>query len=453
VPATWAVTEQPNQQVVSRLLAAPFAARSAHLQQDRRRGLIRVLRWLEQQPGDTWQDRWIASGADPEGNLAWRGLPAGWLASTGRGPKDPEHAALTVGRGMLVLICGDVIRPSLGWLLTPATVKNLAVEIARARDPDGFAALAAACQGNPVNAHTTRLALRRIATILAAKGGLIRDITVGDALELLRIADDLQDNPGATSPYFYQLLRTAGVFDGAAPAARALKTQGQLGPEQLIDRYGLECRPVRNLLTEYLRERQPTVDYTTLHKLSYVLGRLFWRELELHHPGIDSLHLPADVASAWKQRITTKTTGPKPLTARSPRSARPVSTRSTTWSWCGPSTSTSPNGRRTTRPDGARGWRPARSETPTSPRRRRHAPTASHGWTSGPVNACRSCPFSSPPSTPNAPRPPNACTPPRTPPPASSSPPPAKPCADPRPPTLPRGRSGPTTPTPGNAAI
>ena len=59
---------------------------------------------------------------------------------------------------------------------------------------------------------------------------------------------------------------------------------------------------------DYLRERQPAVDYTTLHKLSYVLGRLFWRDLELHHPGIDSLHLPAEVAAAWKQRITTKTT-------------------------------------------------------------------------------------------------------------------------------------------------
>ena len=58
---------------------------------------------------------------------------------------------------------------------------------------------------------------------------------------------------------------------------------------------------------DYLRERQPAVDYPTLHKLSYVLGRLFWRDLELHHPGIASLHLPAEVAAAWKQRITTKT--------------------------------------------------------------------------------------------------------------------------------------------------
>jgi len=63
---------------------------------------------------------------------------------------------------------------------------------------------------------------------------------------------------------------------------------------------------VRDLLVDYLRERQPGVDYATLHKLSYTLGRLFWRDLEIHHPGIGSLRLPAEIATAWKQRINTK---------------------------------------------------------------------------------------------------------------------------------------------------
>jgi hypothetical protein len=35
---------------------------------------------------------------------------------------------------------------------------------------------------------------------------------------------------------------------------------------------------------------------------------LFWRDLEINHPGIDSLRLPADVATGWKERITTKIT-------------------------------------------------------------------------------------------------------------------------------------------------
>jgi hypothetical protein len=75
----------------------------------------------------------------------------------------------------------------------------------------------------------------------------------------------------------------------------------------MIDRYRLVCRPVRDLLVDYLRERQPVLDYTSLEALSNYLGKLFWADLERHHPGIDSLHLPAEVADAWKQRLRTTT--------------------------------------------------------------------------------------------------------------------------------------------------
>jgi hypothetical protein len=40
--------------------------------------------------------------------------------------------------------------------------------------------------------------------------------------------------------------------------------------------------------------------------LSYELCRCFWLDLERHHPAIASLHLPPDVASAWKQRLQTR---------------------------------------------------------------------------------------------------------------------------------------------------
>lgn len=306
LPGVWPATEQTKQQVLSRLLAEPFTLDSGRRQQDRRRGLVRMLDWLEGQPGQTWQDRWAASAADAEGNVAWRRLPAQWLACHANPVGDSDQSRLTLSRGMSLLVCGDVIRPSLGWLLMPATPHGLVTDLARTRDPDGFATLTTLCRSSGVNSHTTQLALRRIATIVAAKGGRIVDINIGDCLELLRIADDLQASPAASSPYFYQLLRTAEVFGERAPAVRALKTQGQLSCEQLIDRYAITCGPVRDLLVDYLRERQPGVDYATLHKLSYTLGRLFWRDLEIHHPGIGSLRLPAQIATAWKQRINTK---------------------------------------------------------------------------------------------------------------------------------------------------
>ena len=52
------------------------------------------------------------------------------------------------------------------------------------------------------------------------------------------------------------------------------------------------------------------MDYGSLEQLARKLG-MFWADLEAHHPGIDSLHLSAEVADGWKQRMRTK---PKTIT-------------------------------------------------------------------------------------------------------------------------------------------
>jgi integrase len=308
----WPATSQRRGYLLARLLAPPFTATRDKLQSSRRIGLTKLVHWLEEQPGATWQDRWVASGADAAGNLTWRGLAASWLRDTGCASGNPRTDFIALGRGVLPLICGDVIRPSLSWLLTPETPKNLAAEMARSRDPGGFAALAALARTDPASVSTKDLAARRIAAILAAKGGTIAGITVGDCLELL---DALAAGSGGnTSPYFYQLLHALGVFPPEAPpTVRAFKTAGQLGIEQLVARYPIACQPVRALIIDYLRERQPAVDHATLRSLSRALAGLFWRDLELHHPGIGSLRLQPGVAAAWKQRVTVKTvraTGP-----------------------------------------------------------------------------------------------------------------------------------------------
>ena len=141
-----------------------------------------------------------------------------------------------------------------------------------------------------------------------AKGGMVRDITAGDCVEM---AELLLGGGGVdTSAYFYQLLHAMGVFPDTAPSTvRAVsgQAQGQITVEQMIDRYDIACRPVRNVLVDYLRERQPSLDFTSLRALSFGLGKLFWKDLETHHPGIDSLRLAPDAATAWKHRIARKT--------------------------------------------------------------------------------------------------------------------------------------------------
>jgi hypothetical protein len=86
-----------------------------------------------------------------------------------------------------VLICADVIRPSLDWLLRFAPARhNLAVEMARTRDPSGaFTALTALCRGGRVGLQSQQQALTNVGIIMATKGGPVEQVRVGDCVELL----------------------------------------------------------------------------------------------------------------------------------------------------------------------------------------------------------------------------------------------------------------------------
>ena len=65
----WRQTRQSREDLVERLLGL-FTDPGADLTRDktRRRGLAKLLDWLQRQPGDTWQERWLASGADAAGS-------------------------------------------------------------------------------------------------------------------------------------------------------------------------------------------------------------------------------------------------------------------------------------------------------------------------------------------------------------------------------------------------
>lgn len=390
VADTWPQTRLARQAVAQQLAAAPFVVGTAAGEDNRTRGVRIVLDWLQAQPGDTWQQRWLASGAASDGRADWRTFPIHWRKSTT--PWDCRFDTMVLGTGLLSLICADVIRPGLSWLLTTATPKRLAAEMARTRDPAGFAALTTRCEAYPVGESTTRLAMHRIAAIAATKGGTINAITIGDCLELLEVASELCRIANQKSPYFYQLLHALGVFGAtAAPTVRALSDQRQLNVEQLIDRCGIECRPVRDLLVDYLRERQISIDHVTLLHVADALGRLFWRDLERHHPGIDSLRLTPAVASGWKQRILIKTTRHTQADGSVAEVHSPRESATNCLTWSGASTSTSPNGPPTTLPGGDPGHPPAQSRTARSPTANTPA-AANPAWTSEPATVSPSCP-------------------------------------------------------------
>jgi integrase len=301
VAAAWPATTHGREQVLGQLAGGAAS-------QQRIAGIEALLDWLEDQEGGSWQERWLASGAESLG-ARWLQLPAQWLHQRAG---HPDRRASMLPQALVTAICGDIVRPSLAWLVTARYDTGLARVMAAYRDPAGFARLAGLCDhagGVPKTARSHTL--RRAAVILAAKGGTLAGIEVGDVLELLDTEADVLGAARADAAACYRLLRQLGNFGPAAPMRlRELRTAGQRTPEEMIDRHNLACRPIRDLLVDYLKERQPAIDYASLEQLARRLG-MFWADLEAHHPGIDSLHLSAEVASAWKQRMRTK---PKTIT-------------------------------------------------------------------------------------------------------------------------------------------
>jgi hypothetical protein len=312
--ADWPLTQQDRGTVEALLTQKPFAppTRRHHHPAAYDDAVGRMLDWLQDQPGDTWQDRWLASGANTDGRH-WRHIPVQWLADRGHTQtwtRDWFFRALFAAFG------ADLVRPSLNWLVAAQFRRgSLTTIMAQCRDPEAFAQMQALCSADPdiPRAAATRTTYRA-SLILSAKGGTIADITIADLLELFDVeASTLLTAPGATH-LFYRILRTMSVFGSETPATlRELRTLGQRTPEQMIDRYCLVCQPIRALLVDYLKERQPALDYTSLNSLANFLGSLFWADLERHQPGIDTLHLPPDVSAAWKQRLRTM-----PKTVRAP---------------------------------------------------------------------------------------------------------------------------------------
>ncbi|MFL6110046.1 MAG: hypothetical protein ACJ786_01635, partial [Catenulispora sp.] len=298
--------------MLTRLAAPPLTVGTPSNQRRRRRAAVLFLDWLERQPGPTWQERWNASGIADDPRSDWRLTVVSWARDSGRTGTighDGLVAAVTSGFGQL--LSADVLRPPMSWIVTSPIRFPLGREIPRLRDPHGFAALAEQATASGLSFDQRRHAIEQVSVILAAKGGTLADITVGDCLELIELRDRRKaEGAGHPGWGFYQLLHALGHFPHDAPTTLRMLDRRfghQLSVEKLVDQYALTCRPVRDLLVAYLAEHRPRLDYASLKQLAYHLAKLFWKDLENHHPGIDSLRLPPDIATAWKSRTAVKT--------------------------------------------------------------------------------------------------------------------------------------------------
>ncbi|MCH5677610.1 hypothetical protein [Streptomyces gilvus] len=134
VPDDWPATRQPTEQVLELWAAVSPRRQTPRSHNFRRRGLRLLLEWLQEQPGDNWQQRWLASGADAAGERWADGL-ACWLQRQG---KYSRTRLETMTSALIILVGADVIRPSLSWLFTGGKKRKVARNMIWSRDAAGF---------------------------------------------------------------------------------------------------------------------------------------------------------------------------------------------------------------------------------------------------------------------------------------------------------------------------
>lgn len=248
----------------------------------------RVLTWLESLPGDTWQDRWMLGGDHHHG--------ANWTPDefTARHP-----GQYLPGVGPLVVL--GVIRPSYAWLFSHRA-QHLYEHYRRLHQADTFIELErAAAQRDGTPTHATEV-MNILTRMVIVTGKDLRELHFRD-LNTYSSARTASGRATTGLAFTYDLIRGIGGLIGAPPTFKQANARGQLTVAELVDRYPIANRPIRDVLVHYLAERAPALDYVTLATLSQTLAENFWINIERAHPGIDTLRLPDDVVKGWKARI------------------------------------------------------------------------------------------------------------------------------------------------------
>jgi integrase len=294
-PTVWTASQMSYEEVIAAVeeLEEPVSSGGWDLRR-RVREVEQMLDWLVPFPGESWQQRWHASNADEAGK-AWTDLV---VADSGQAVR---RRTFTGAVGRLILL--DVVRPDYSWLYSAVAEPTLFARFRELRDRDGFAAMNALCEANQRLQSTDRgHAMVQLTRMLMHNGGRLADITLTDCVEAYRAQTGYT---AGQHSHWYTLLRQSGILpEDSPPTIYAASRKGQLTIEELVDRYDVQCRPIRDLFVAYLHERRPGMDYTSIRYLTSKIVLLFWRDLEIHEPGIDSLHLSDDVARRWKQRLS-----------------------------------------------------------------------------------------------------------------------------------------------------
>lgn len=292
------IDQLPAARVLDMLTSLPHweqptnAVRTSQLRM-RRRGAGVILDWLADHPGSSWQERWFAAGGE---DAAWIDTLCGGTAKQTRGSFRTH-----LREGLIDLLLLRLVAPGYKFLSECSPVALFAYTAATI-SPQVFTQAQQAAAGLGMIARQESTARAVLAKMCLHTGKSLDDLDADDFFEAHAFCTDQIGHQWPGMHGAWQICAAIGILPPNT-TLRAAQRTGQRSVADLVDGYHLRCQPVRDLLVRYLEERRPSLDYASLRNNVTTLVGLFWADLEVHNPGIDTLDLTSDVAAAWKERL------------------------------------------------------------------------------------------------------------------------------------------------------
>ncbi|MCX5072691.1 site-specific integrase [Streptomyces sp. NBC_00513] len=267
----------------------------------RQTGIRLLFSHLETLPGNTWQDRWEASG--------FNAANAPSVNTLGRPEVRDEGSTVVSALKMMFVARG--IQPSLSGFRANTFLEYADFFQKVRKDPQLEAAFAMADAQQQLRAVHRHRAKFDIACALTTQGIDLVDLTPAALLHYSLENKRLGLTHGANKDTTrfaalgaWEVLHKMGHFPpGTAPTLRTFIYNGQRSVEELVDQYGINNAGIRQLLIDYLVRRKSDTDYITLAGLARHLASTFWSVVEQLNPDQKDLDLGQDLYDQWRAEL------------------------------------------------------------------------------------------------------------------------------------------------------
>ena len=257
--------------------------------------LSRLLDWLDGYDGDSYQDRWIASGSDNQPKALCPALSTG------------SHTRLGARLSINALILLGAIRPGYDWLIENKQARFYR-DWTTTHEPAAWDRFFAAAEHEGAPELKMWRTVTHLVRISIVNGFPITELHSSHVLGYRDFLTSTGRTPGDLHAMWHYG-RRGGLFAGEADDLRRYLIAKRLNPTELVDRFDVRAPSVRRLLIAYLAEIAAGQDYASLDGTSRNLVKLFWKPIEDANPGIDTISLTKAQATAWKEWLRTKPDG------------------------------------------------------------------------------------------------------------------------------------------------